>query len=279
MLAAHWQRATSPSSAKATVVIHSATGVMRGYYQSFAQYLCEHGVDVLLWDARGIGGSATQSARTDSATLRDWGMLDQQAVLAHIKTAHPTRPVVVVGHSSGGNLSGLAPLTAQAQALILIASGGCDWRDYPPLQRIRMLAVWRFAMPVVLSLWGYLPAWSGIGHALPKGVANEWRRWSLTRGYLWQDATLDSSGYKAFAGPILALSMSDDVGYAPPGCVQSLLKEFGAASIEHHEIPATLGHDGRIGHFGFFKSKNDSLWPQITQWLSERDLCSEMNSK
>lgn len=275
LLVANWIRTTNSSQAVATIVIHSATGVKRHYYQAFAQYLAEHGVDVLLWDARGIGDSATYPVEEDSATMRNWGELDQQAVLEHIQAQHPSRPMVIVGHSSGGNLTGLAPLTARADGLILIASGGCDWRDYPPLPRLRLLSIWLIGMPLMLALRGHLPAWPGVGHTLPHGVANEWRKWSLTRGYLWNDPTLDSSGYKAFTGPLLALSMSDDVGYAPTRCVHSLLNMFSGADIEHHEIPASEGFQGRIGHFGFFKPKNASLWPQVVHWLRTYGLCDD----
>ena len=279
LLAASWIRATGNSPALATVIIHSATGVRRRYYQAFAQYLSKHQIDVLLWDARGVGGSTMLPVRNDPGTMRDWGQYDQQAVLQYVRMQHPTRPLVIIGHSSGGHLTGLAPLTAEAEGLILKASGGCDWRDYPPLQRLRMLTVWLLGMPLVLSLWGHLPAWPGVGHTLPHGVASEWRRWSLMRGYLFNDSTLDTSGYEAFTGPLLALSMSDDSGYAPPDCVRSLLREFTGASIEHHEIPASMGFQGRIGHFGFFRSVNAPLWPQVTQWLSSRGFAASGNEE
>jgi len=271
-LAAHWVRASGAAPALATVVIHSATGVRRRYYDAFAQHLSERGLDVLLWDARGIGDSATLPVRSDPTTMRDWGQRDQQTVLHHVRTRHPERPLLIVGHSSGGHLAGLAPLTAGADALILVACGSCDWRDYPPTQWPRLWAAWWLAMPLLLALWGHLPAWAGVGHALPRGVAQEWRRWSLTRGYLFGDPTLHTGGYAAYAGPLLALSMSDDRGFSPPGAVRALLRRFGGARIEHREIPAAEGAGGRIGHFGFFKPQNAALWPQITDWLRARGL-------
>jgi predicted alpha/beta hydrolase len=266
-LAAHWLHADDSAPALATVVIHSATGVPRRFYAAFAQHLCDQGFDVLLWDARGIGESATLPVGRDPATMRDWGQRDQQAVLLHVRARHPSRPLVIVGHSSGGHLAGLAPLTACADALILVASGLCDWRDYPVAQWPRLLGAWWVAAPVLTALWGHLPAWAGVGHALPRGVADEWRRWSLTRGYLFGDPTLDTRGYAAYAGPLLSLSMSDDQGFSPPGAVRALLQRFSGARIEHRELAAALGAHGRIGHFGFFKPRNATLWPQVTQWL------------
>jgi predicted alpha/beta hydrolase len=171
-------------------------------------------------------------------------------------------------------LSGLAPLTSGADALVLVASGGCDWRDYPLVQWPRLLTAWWLVAPLLLALWGHLPAWAGVVHALPRGVAAEWRRWSLTRGYLFGDTTLDTSGYAAYRGPLLALSMSDDQGFAPPGAVRALLQRFSSARIEHREIAATEGAHGRIGHFGFFKSQNAALWPYVSQWLHSTSCAS-----
>jgi predicted alpha/beta hydrolase len=237
-LAANWVRACGDEHALGTVVIHSATGVPRRYYGAFARHLSEQGVDVLLWDARGIGESATLPVSDDPATMRDWGQRDQQAVLHFLRAEHTARQLIIIGHSSGGHLAGLAPLTASADALVLVASGGCDWRDYPIVQWPRLLGAWWVVMPLLLALWGHLPAWAGVGHALPRGVAEQWRRWSLTRGYLFGDPALDTRGYAAYAGPLLALSMSDDQGFAPPGAVRALLRRFSGARIEHREIPA-----------------------------------------
>jgi predicted alpha/beta hydrolase len=269
-LAAHWVRASTAEPVSATVVLHSATGVPRRYYAAFAQHLCAQGFDVMLWDARGIGGSATLPVRRDPATMRDWGQRDQQAVLSFARTSYPTRRLFIVGHSSGGHLCGLAPVTATADGLVLVASGGCDWRDYPVAQWPRLLGVWWLAMPLLLALWGHVPTWAGVGHALPRGVARDWRRWSLTRGYLFGDPALNTHGYATYAGPLLALSFSDDRGFAPPGTVRALLQRFSGARIEHHEVPAAEGAHGRIGHFGFFKPHNAALWPRVSKWLIAR---------
>ena len=84
---------------------------------------------------------------------------------------------------------------------------------------------------------------------------------------MFGDATLDTSGYSCYVGPLLALSISDDRGFAPPGTVRTLLQKFVNATTQHREIEATEGHRGKIGHFGFFKSQNASLWPHVSKWL------------
>ena len=94
LLAGNWIRATGALPVRGTVVIHSATGVPCKFYNAFAAYLSEQAFDVFLWDARGIGKSATVHARDDAATMRDWGQRDQQAVLQHL----------ISSNSSGGQV-------------------------------------------------------------------------------------------------------------------------------------------------------------------------------
>jgi predicted alpha/beta hydrolase len=74
---------------------------------------------------------------------------------------------------------------------------------------------------------------------------------------------------------LLALSISDDRGFAPPGTVRALLQNYVNARTQHREIQATEGHQGKIGHFGFFKSQNASLWPYVSQWLDSVLLANE----
>lgn len=271
LLAANWVLPAAEEAGIGTVVLHSATGVPRAFYTGFARHLADQGFDVLLWDARGIGDSSGQPARDDPATMSDWGLRDQPAVIRHARAQRPGQPLFIVGHSSGGHLAGLASETADADGLVLVASGVCDWRDYPVSQWPRVLGAWWLATPILLALFGHLPAWAGVGHALPRGVAAQWRRWSLMRGYLFADPTIDTRGYAAYSGPLLALSVSDDRGFSPPGAVRSLLRRFSQAHIEHQVIDATAeGAGGRIGHFGFFKRQNAALWPKVSDWLRAR---------
>ncbi|MGN6153638.1 MAG: alpha/beta hydrolase family protein [Lysobacteraceae bacterium] len=263
----HGEWIPAAGTSRRTIVMHSATGVPRGFYRAFATELAARGADVLLWDPRGVGDSALRPVRRDPATMLDWGRLDQAAALAHAGQRAPHRPIAIVGHSAGGHLTGLNAGTVDVDALVLIAAGGCDWRDYPRGQWPRLFFAWYAALPLLLGVFGHLPAWAGIGQPLPRGVIRDWRRWSLRRGYLFTDDTLDRSAYARYAGPLLMLSVSDDRDYAPPRAVRSLLAQFTTARAEHRELDAHTGHRGRIGHFGFFRRDNAPLWRHVTDWL------------
>ncbi len=251
------------------VIINSATGVRRTFYQAFAQFLCNAGFHVLTWDARGIGESAIGPARHDPARMRDWGALDLEAVLQHalaLAKGDGSR-LAVVGHSSGGHLCGLAPSLYRVARLALVASGTCDWRKYPRHEWPRLLGAWYALAPLMLHTLGYMPGRLGVGHDLPPGVAWDWRNWSAREGYLFSDPSLDISGYAAFSGALLALHFTDDTGFAPPDAVADLLRHFVNAQPSRVAFdPSGRGHRP-VGHFGFFQQKNADLWPRVEQWL------------
>jgi predicted alpha/beta hydrolase len=250
------------------VIINSATAVRRAFYAAFAQYLAHAGFHVLLWDGRGIGDSRRGHAKQDTARMRDWGALDLEAVLQHARTlAGDWAYISVIGHSSGGHLSGLAPSLQHVQHLALVASGTCDWRLYPKGQWLRLLAVWYGLAPALLAMLGYLPGKLGLGHDLPPGVAWDWRNWSARRGYLFADFSLDLTGYSAFKGKLLALHFTDDTGFAPPQTVTDLLRHFDNASVERITFNPREQQHKPVGHFGFFSEKNADLWPLVRHWL------------
>lgn len=251
------------------VVINSATGVRRSFYGAFALHLAEAGFHVLTWDPRSIGDSRKGHAKSDPARMRDWGMLDMDAVLLHTcaLAAGDWSRIAVIGHSSGGHLSGLAASLAHVKQLALVASGTCDWRLYPKRHLPRLLTAWYGLAPVVLTALGYVPERLGVGHDLPPGVGWDWRNWSAAPGYLFSDPSLDLSGYRAFKGDLLALHFSDDTGFAPPATVTDLLRHFPNAHTERIEFnPGTQSHRP-VGHFGFFSAKNADLWPMVRKWL------------
>ena len=257
-----------PDSRPRYVIINSATAVRRSFYSAFAQYLVRDGFHVLTWDARGIGDSRRGPAKRDTARMRDWGALDFEAVLQHVRAlAGDWASISVIGHSSGGHLSGLAPSLQHVHQLALVASGTCDWRLYPVGEWPRLLAAWYGLAPALLATLGYFPGKLGLGHDLPPGVAWDWRNWSARKGYLFTDPGLDLAGYAAFKGKLLALHFTDDTGFAPPATVTDLLRHFENASVERIEFNPRKQQSRPVGHFGFFHQKNADLWPLVRQWL------------
>jgi predicted alpha/beta hydrolase len=251
-----------------TALIAPATGVAQRYYAAFAGHLAAAGWDVLTWDWRGVADSRHGlSWRDPRFTMHAWGALDLAAAIAWAERRSGDLPVVLVGHSFGGQAPGLAANAGRLDALILVAAQHGWLGHWPWPLRPVLWCFWTFVVPALTSLFGRLPSSRiGLGRDLPYHVAREWAAWCRRREGLgaW-------SGHAAMLSPILAVSGADD-WIAPRGAVEALLREYaGSVAVRRrHLVPREVGR-GRIGHFGFFQAGVvPGLWDEITAFLQER---------
>jgi predicted alpha/beta hydrolase len=256
---------TPGPEAGAVVLVNSATGAPRRYYARFAHSLAERGLPTVTYDYRGIGDSRPASLRGFPARARDWGALDLAGAIDSVRERFPGRRLLVVGHSIGGQLVGLADNASEVSALLTVASGSGYYRLFP--NPARMALTWYVLAPLAVRLFGRLPGWMGTSEDLPAGVAREWGRWCRHPDYLWgEDGPRRRAAYAALRMPLRAYGFTDDP-IATPAAVRNLLSFYPGAAVEHREVsPAQVGR--AIGHFGFFREPfRTLLWPQAADWL------------
>lgn len=253
-------------TARATVLVHSATAARQAYYGRFAELLAHHGVRVVTYDYRGIGGSRPASLRGFEASMRAWGELDAPAMHRYVRARYG-EPLVSIGHSFGGQALGLSDALGDSDGIVLAGAQLGYFRHWPARDRAKLALIWYGLVPTLTRTVGYLPGWSGIGEELPAGVADEWARWCRSPGYYLDHVPEARARLRAIDRPILALSASDDE-FAPRPAIDAFLAELPNASIEHrHLIPAELGVK-RIGHFGFFRhSLRGTVWCEILDFV------------
>jgi predicted alpha/beta hydrolase len=63
------------------ILICPATGITKGFYHSFAEWLNQQGYKVLSFDFRGIGQSLHGALKNSNASINDWGLLDIPAAI------------------------------------------------------------------------------------------------------------------------------------------------------------------------------------------------------
>ncbi|HVR98757.1 MAG TPA: alpha/beta fold hydrolase [Thermoanaerobaculia bacterium] len=253
----------------AVVLINPATAAPRGYYDAFARFLAGRGFSVLTYDYRGMGESRPRSLRGFKARMRDWGEQDMAGMVDWtVRHLQPSR-LLVVGHSVGGQIVGLAENNGKVDALLGVAAQNGYYGHWPASARFGLALRWYLMVPAVSLLFGYVPGRLGIKEDLPGGVAREWAAWCRRPGFLLEGHEERRRGFDRFTRPILAYSFADD-GYAPRPAVESLLGLYRNASVTHHHIaPGEAG--GAIGHFGFFKERfRATLWQDAAQWLEEQ---------
>jgi len=261
-------RAIMPDRPRGAVLISSGTGFPKGFYRRIALAGAERGYACLLYDYRGIAGSAPAQMRGFSADIVDWGRLDFPAALDRAAALAPDRPLFTLGHSVGGHLVGLADNAGRARAHAFVCCGSGHWGRHLAHYKPRALVFWFVYGPACLALKGYIPS-GGIwgGTALPRDVFLQWRRWASLPGYLGDD--LEAIGTQYFSdlsAPIRSYLFSDDP-IATKGAAQDILDIYAAAPSEIVQLtPEDVGLK-QVDHAGAFRRGGEAFWPMPFDWF------------
>lgn len=261
---------------KAIIVLPSAMGVKQDFYFPFARFLAQQGFAVLTFDYRGMGLSVPEqfrrSLRGFHADLFVWAESDYNAAVRTARSWHADAPLLVIGHSLGGQLPGLLPDNHLIDGIVTIAAGSGYWRDNAPQLKRMVWLMWYFAVPVYTRLFGYFPGkkMRKVGD-LPKGVIYQWSKWCRSPHYVIDHAGEPiRSGYEKIRAPVLSLSFTDDELMSKRS-IDSLHDFYRNAPMERRYIKPADVNAKRIGHFGFFRPQFQStLWQQVSAWLDQR---------
>jgi len=251
---------------RAAVVLNSATAIPQGYYRHFAAWLArEQGIACLTYDYRDFGRSARVHPRGSSATMAEWGVLDQPAARAEMRRRLPGVPLWVIGHSLGGMVLPLQEGTDDIERVICVASGMVNVRDHPwPYQGLAR-TFWFGHVPVVVRTLGYLPGWlSGFGVDLPGPVYWQWRKWCTAREFYRPEigVTLPPAQWRQGDNRVEMIALSDDQ-VCPEISVHRLAGLFGPGEAEVRVLaPAEAGLES-VGHLGAFTRQNAAIWPLL----------------
>lgn len=255
--------------ARASVIVHGATAVPRRHYDAFARHLQELGFRVMTYDYRGVGGSTAGHPRSDRATMTDWLEHDAPAAVRTLTLRDPTLPLLVVGHSFGGQVA--AGLDGVARPLAIVTTGAQRgyWAEFAWQSRPKMFLNWYVLLPLVSTVLGYVPGAAGLGVDMPSGVVEEWAKWCRSPDYFLGDHPELGVRIGRYEGHLLSLSATDD-DYASLSNVEWLIDLHARAKREHRRFTP---HDAGVrafGHFGFFKKQAaTTVWPEITSYFDE----------
>ncbi len=192
-----------------------AMGVRAAYYERFAQALAACGVPAVTADWRGHGSSRPHVSRRSRFGYAELVERDIPSVVRAVRAEFGGRPVSLIGHSLGAQLSAVALGAARAEAhsLVVLAAGSAYHALYaaPMSRRLR----WAARMsPVVTALVGYWPGERmGFAGRESRGVMRDWSRQVLTGRYVFggRDYTPSMASVRI---PVLAITIEGD-DYAP----------------------------------------------------------------
>lgn len=256
-----------PQQPRAIVQFNAGTAAKKEFYLPFLSFLSENGYLCCLWDYRGSGESAPGSLRGCTYTFRDYGMKDMPAVKAFLQQRYPDLPLLLVGHSAGGQQVGMMPDLTGVKGLLGIAVSTGYAPGMPLGYRLQATFFFRLFSPLSIALSGYVAAKRfGIMEDLPKNVVREWRAWCSSPDYCFDPRfygkTVPTGHYQAMPFPIHVCWAPDDTV-----ATEANVKRFWS----HVKSPYPIGFSRweaaaygqkSIGHFGFFRRKmQDSFWP------------------
>lgn len=258
-------------SLKGAILIGPATGIQRQFYASFAAFLAEHGYGVITFDNRGIGGSLIGSVSESDASLQCWGEKDMPAVLEQLKTTFPNTKYHLIGHSAGGQLVGLMHNAKDFTSIFNFASSSGQLKNMSGTYAIKAHFFMNFFIPLSNTLYGHTKSqWLGMGEPLPKVVAQQWREWCNSEGYVKASfgKTIHTHFYDNLSTPSMWVNAADD-DIAIDANVEDMLSVFTKINAEKLTLSAGDYALDEIGHMKFFSRKSQVLWIHALNWLEK----------
>ncbi|MDD2604871.1 MAG: alpha/beta fold hydrolase [Desulfobacteraceae bacterium] len=258
----------APAPRPAMVMIFvPALGVRANYYAAFARALNHHGITVVLNELRGHGQSpVTPNRCTDfgySALINE----DLRKAVTHVQAVFRDLPLVLAGHSLGGQLATLfaARYQPKVAGIIQIACGSPYFRGFPPARR-RAIYWGSFAIQTVSALMGYFPGrFFGFGGREARRLMNDWSRVARTNLFNFKDDPYDYDGTLAAVGcPVLSFCFPADT-YAPLPAVRYFTDKLPQNRVKLRllNIPEFQDTD----HFNWI-AQGPLIAPLLAAWLS-----------
>lgn len=263
---AHVTRFPAQGDAWANVLLAGAMGVRQDFYVPLARYLASHGLNVVTFDYEGIGRARPRRLADVEADVDDWVRADYAPALEAARAMAPALPLVLFGHSLGGQVLGMAPGSERVRAAVTVTAGSGYYR-FNERMRWRLRFFWFVAAPLLTPLYGYFPGkrLRMVGD-LPRNVMRQWRGWCLHPGYLLREGEALRAAYARLELPILAWSFADDPMITGPA-VEAMHRAFTCARVEHRHVDPRAAGREPIGHVGFFLPHCEPLWLESLQWL------------
>lgn len=262
---------TPQEALKGAILIGPATGIQRQFYASFAAFLAEKGYGVITFDNRGIGGSLIGNVSESDASLQCWGEKDMPAVLEQLKTTFPNTKYHLIGHSAGGQLVGLMHNAKDFTSIFNFASSYGQLKNMNRTYAIKAHFFMNFFIPLSNTLFGHTKSqWLGMGEPLPKVVAQQWREWCNSEGYVKASfgKTVHTHLYDDLSTPSMWVNAADDE-IAIDENVEDMLSVFTKINAETLTLSAGDYALDEIGHMKFFSRKSQVLWIHTLNWLEK----------
>lgn len=251
------------------VLICPATGITKNFYHAFAEWLNQQGYQVLSFDFRGIGESLHGSLKDSTASINDWGIYDIPAAIEALLNRTQAEKIIIVGHSAGGQLLGIASNYHKVAKVLAIAGSTGHVKGLKGKTKVLAPLMFNVIFPVSSFFKGYgATQFIGMGENLPKNVARQWAEFCSKPGYVMNaiGKSIFEDYHQQIQCPITSFWATDDE-IATHTNVKDLLRLYPNAETKLIELnPQQLGYK-QIGHMLMFKKSHQKIWPILENEL------------
>lgn len=174
-----------PAEIRRTLVWLPALGVAAKHYEPFGRELALHGIATCVHEWRGLGTSSLRAGRTCDWGYRELIESDIPRTLDLARGDTRNGPVIIGGHSLGGQLASctVALHRDTAQALWLVASGAPYFRAFSLPKQLWLPGAYHL-LALLARAHGALPGRRlGFGGQEARSVIRDWSRTGLTGRY------------------------------------------------------------------------------------------------
>jgi len=250
-----------------------AMGVPASFYARFADALgAATGADVEFADLPGQG--ARPERARDGADFGYREIVEQELPdwVARRRAEQPGRPILLLGHSLGGQLALLASATlaARIDGLVLVAAGTAHWRVWPAGQRRRAWATVQ-VVRALSALWPWYPGQLlGFGGNQPRRLMRDWSHNATTGRYQLEGGSRDVAAIEralhAVTLPVLLLGLRDDP-IAPDGARDELIARLPCARVTRALIDGVRSDGPWRRHFSWARAPAEAV-QAVAAWLA-----------
>ena len=264
---------TFDPGARPVLLMLPAMGVAASFYTPFAHALEQAcAATVLMLDLPGQGASSLRAASGDDFGYREVVETFIPEAVQRAVAQHPGRPLILAGHSLGGQLALLATaeLKHVVHGLVLIAAGTAHWRVWPKASR------WRAALAVhaIRFMASVLPWYPGerlgFGGNQPRRFMRDWSFNACRGGYRLEGSARSPAALaRALVDvrlPVLALSLRDDP-IAPPGALADLLANVPNAEVTRDAFDGVTSDAPWRRHFSWARQRT-GVDERVAKWLA-----------
>ncbi|MEL6252753.1 MAG: alpha/beta fold hydrolase, partial [Bacteroidota bacterium] len=253
------------------IIISPAMGVRASYYEVLAKQFADQGFNACTIDYRGTGASSLRASRKVNFGYEDL-IRDLKEVVAKLREEFPSNKMVLLGHSLGGQIGGVAlsRYPGMLDGLVLIASCMVYWKGWEDAGSGRVKLVVNL-FPIIAKLVGYFPGKQvGFGGREARTVMRDWGINGTKGIYQPTGSTFDyEEALKKFSTPVLAMSLEGD-SFAPQNAVGRLVSKLGPDSQnkKYRHISAQEAGMEKLTHFNWAKEPGFFV-KTVGEWVED----------